>query len=88
MKYKIILFFMIAFAAAFGAFIGEYFSGSQYAFIAFLGKSAEFGFEQIDLNLIFFKMQLSLNFSIYVIQAIFLFLALLVTPKIDAMVKV
>lgn len=87
MKYRIILFFMIAFAAILGAFVGEYFAGSSYGLIAFLGKSAHFGFDEIDLDLIFVQLKLSLNFHMYVIQGFFLILALMITPKIDAMVK-
>lgn len=87
MKYKIILISSVVIAAVLGACLGEFFGNLDSSLLAWLGFHKSFGFDEITLDIVFFRMTLSMNFDVYLIQAFLLALAVRLAPKLNASIQ-
>ncbi|MBR5370824.1 MAG: DUF4321 domain-containing protein [Oscillospiraceae bacterium] len=87
MKLKITILFCIIFGALAGYYLGALCAGSDIAYLAWLGKSLNFGFDTINVDLNMMKLSFGLHMDINFIQIFLTVLLVALSPKIAASIK-
>lgn len=86
MKRKLVYLFMIITAICAGYFVGKLCVDKQ-PYIAWLGKTMEFGFDTTSFNMRAVVMNLGMHFSINFLQIILIIVAIALAPKVSDAIK-
>ncbi|MBQ8922239.1 MAG: DUF4321 domain-containing protein [Oscillospiraceae bacterium] len=82
MKRKLVYLFLILTAILAGHYIGKACLNGDPVW-AWLGKQLEFGFDPHAINLQVLVLNLGMHFTINALQAILIFIAILIAPKVS-----
>ena len=87
MKLKLTILFCILFSVLAGFYLGQICLSSDIPYLTWLGKSLNFGFDTINLDLNMMKISFGLHMDINFLQIILTVLMVALSPKIAASIK-
>ena len=87
MKLKLTILFCIIFSVLAGYYLGALCVSSDIPYLAWLGKSLNFGFDTINLDLNMMKIAFGLHMDVNFLQIILTVLMVALSPKIAAAIK-
>lgn len=88
MKLKLIILLCIIIGVLTGYYLGEVCASSGLAYLAWLGKSLNFGFDTVNVDLNMLKFSFGLHMDVNFIQILLVVLLVALSPKIAASIKV
>ena len=87
MKLKITILVCIIFAVLTGYYLGALCVSSEIAYLTWLGKSLNFGFDTINIDLNMLKFSFGLHMDINFLQLLLTVILVACAPKIAAAIK-
>ena len=87
MKLKLTILFCIIIGVLTGYYLGEVCTNSGLSYLTWLGKSLNFGFDTVNIDLNMLKVSFGLHMDINFTQIILTVILVALSPKIAASIK-